>query len=331
VNLRQPTPEWFSPIRFPFDYDRKATCPKWESFLSEVLEGDLELVGLLQEWFGYLLLPDNSRQKFLIMTGTGANGKSVVLTVLAAMLGHENVSGISLEEFGDPFALNNLRGKLANICADISPNPGNEGRLKQFVGGDPVHANRKHKSYVKFVPKARLVFSANELPQFKDTSGGIWRRLMVLPFNYVVPETERDIHLAEKLIGELPGIFNWALKGLRRLNANPQGQFSEPAICREAVDRLRWDADFTGKFVTERCEETAGSEFVVTQDLYGPYAEWCIDHGYVNLECSAFTKRLKVKFPMTRKGREGSGERRHGYFGVRLKAPREVKKAGLAA
>src|SRR5262249_25365409 len=72
------TADWFSPVCLPYPFDAAAPCPRWEAALRLSLEGDPERMTLLQEWFGYLLRRDTDQQKFMILTGEGGNGKSVV-------------------------------------------------------------------------------------------------------------------------------------------------------------------------------------------------------------------------------------------------------------
>ena len=57
-------------------------------------------------------------------------------------------------------------------------------------------------------PTAKLRFATNMLPQFSDKGRGIWRRMILVPFDKQVPEDQQNPKLAEELIEELPGIFN---------------------------------------------------------------------------------------------------------------------------
>src|SRR5262249_57691869 len=90
----------------------------WLAFVREMVEGDDERIAVLQEWFGLCLTPDTSFHKLLIMDGDGGNGKSVVLDVLAAMVGEANVSNVPLELFDQRFQLTPTLGKLVNIAAE---------------------------------------------------------------------------------------------------------------------------------------------------------------------------------------------------------------------
>jgi hypothetical protein len=88
-------------------------CPRWLRFLEEVLEGDKDRISLLQEWFGYCLTHDTSLHAFMVLEGSGANGKSVVCEILTKMLGVDNVSNVPLEVFADRFQLATTLGKLS--------------------------------------------------------------------------------------------------------------------------------------------------------------------------------------------------------------------------
>jgi phage/plasmid-associated DNA primase len=50
--LKPHSPEWFSPVCLPYDYDQQARCPGWLEFLKRVMEGDQQRIDMLQEWMG---------------------------------------------------------------------------------------------------------------------------------------------------------------------------------------------------------------------------------------------------------------------------------------
>ena len=112
------SPEWFNDSVFPFAFDVMAEAPLWEAFLDQVLEGDAERIAVIQELFGYCVIPGNSFHKFFLFEGQGANGKSVGLKMLEAMLGRENISSVPLGLFGERFQLVSTIGKLANIAPE---------------------------------------------------------------------------------------------------------------------------------------------------------------------------------------------------------------------
>ena len=95
--------------------------------LDEVLEQDQERIALVQQWFGYCLMADTTQQRFVVAVGEGENGKSVMLDLLTAVLGVENVSHVPVEVFAQRFQLTMTLGKLANIMEKII-----EGKLKTW-------------------------------------------------------------------------------------------------------------------------------------------------------------------------------------------------------
>ena len=116
VSLQPHCSRWFSQTAFPYAFDPTATCPRWTSFLNEVLESDTERIQLIQQWFGYCIVQDTTQQRFIVAVGEGENGKSVLLDTLTGMLGPENVSHVRAELFAQRFQLTMTLGKLANIC-----------------------------------------------------------------------------------------------------------------------------------------------------------------------------------------------------------------------
>ncbi len=320
-HLRPHTPEWFTASCLPYDFDPKAICPEWQAFLHWMFDGDQERLNFVQEWFGYCLVPDTSLQVFLMVEGPGANGKSVMLSVLEALVGTENCSAVSLEDFQGEFALAATIGKLVNIVAevgDVHRLP--EGKLKGFVVGDLMSINRKYRDALQVNPTARLVFATNNLPPFRDRSDGIWRRLIVLPATQVVPVAEQDRDLPEKLKGELPGIFNWALEGLKRLR--DRDRFEMPQRCQAALQVHRGECDPTRTFLRECFVEDPQGR-VESTTLYKAYGAWCQETSAPVESPAELGKALKRVFPRVTTRRLGSREQRSSvYVGVRgVRAP----------
>lgn len=306
--------DWFSPVCLEYAFDPAATCPQWLTFLDEILESDQQRIRLVQEWFGYCLRFDTTLHRFLVLIGDGANGKSVLLAVLTALLGAQNVSHVPLEFFGERFHLTATLGKLADIVPEFgSPKRIDEGVLKAFVAGDPLYFDRKNLPPVHARPTARLVFATNEVPRFHDRSEGIWRRMIMLPFRVVIPADRQDVHLIEKLQRELPGLFNWSLEGLRRLRR--QGRFTEPDLCRAALEDHRQECNVARAFLQERVTPMAGGE-IVCGDLDEGHRSWAVEQGVDPVNHRQLGKEVGRLFPTSRRVRRSSGDRPWAYAGI---------------
>lgn len=257
------TPDWFTFTSWSVQFDRTAACPRWQEFLDEVLP-NRDDQHLLQEYVGYCLTFDTRLHKFLILRGEGSNGKSVTIDVVIQTIGVTNVTNIGLERFLDKFALARSIGKLANVVSEIGPMRGPvEGILKAIVSGDPISVEFKNQTPFDARPTVRLLFATNVLPPFNDRSDGLWRRLLILPFNVAIPEDRQDPKLAEKICAaELPGVFNWALAGLKRLRQ--QARFTQTEATRQAVEEHRRACNPERQFLDESC--VAGAEHAVACD-----------------------------------------------------------------
>jgi P4 family phage/plasmid primase-like protien len=288
------TPRWFSPVCLPYPFDPTAACPKWKAFLARNLADSTDKATMLQQFAGYLLLPDTSMQRFLMMVGEGGNGKSVICAMLVAILGKENTSSVALQLFGEKFRLVETLGKLANITAEVGElDKVAEGQLKAFVTGDPIQFEKKFKQSFTACPTARLVLATNNPPQFSDKSDGIWRRMLLLHCAVKIPEHEciagmDKVEFWQKS-GELPGILNWALAGLHTLRR--QGRFVVPLVCQDGVEKLRTDANPARRFLKERYK-AADSKATPAGDVYGAYRDWCQAHGHHPLAENIFGKEV---------------------------------------
>jgi len=90
------SPDHLSSVQLPVEYDPKAECPVIRKFVSEVFPADAVLVAW--ELAAWLMLPNTSIQKAVLLLGEGANGKSTWLTLLIAFLGKVNTSAVSLHK-----------------------------------------------------------------------------------------------------------------------------------------------------------------------------------------------------------------------------------------
>lgn len=284
--------EHYQTILLPYAYQPDADCPRFRSFLAEIFPANLyadsaSVVDRLQEWAGYCLVPTAKLEKCLYLLGEGSNGKGVFLKTLAAMIGGQNVSALEPKSLFDRFQLIGLRGKLVNICTDIDTKTVFSEEFKKIVSGEPCTVDVKFKDHAKFSPFARHLFSANGLIATKDRSYGFFRRFDVIEFRQKFAEAEKDEGLLDSLEKELPGIFNWALDGLRRLRER-RWKFSPSPDFDRTKERFEMESNPVAMFVSECCENLAES----IEETGIPYQDW---PKYV-AERSASTKRVRERY-----------------------------------
>ncbi len=275
------TPEIFTTSRLPYEYDRRASCPRWERFLVEVSEADMTKISLMQEAVGYCF----HRTEFMpaaiafCLIGEGRNGKSVFLNVLQRLFGKENCCTVKLSDLSKEFNLNMLRGKIVNIVNETPERKLFDTDLfKAVTSGDMVSARKLYGDPSSFQPFAKHFFAMNRFPVIQDTTLAFWKRIKIIEFPHVFEGDAEDVHLTEKLITELPGIWNWAYEGYKRLRNN-KFQFTDSRGLTEVKKRYREASDATLQFCKECLKKEKGHE-VVLKEAYERFRLYCQENGF---------------------------------------------------
>jgi P4 family phage/plasmid primase-like protien len=157
-------------------------------------------------------------------------------------------------------------------------------------------------------PTAKVIISTNQLPQFADKSMGIWRRMLFVPFERSYPPQMQNPHLLTRLEVELPGIFNWAYRGMRMLDQ--ARRFIEPSKCTHALEQYRRDVNPARTFLLENYVKGLDFEGIQTQEVYDSYVAWCGENGYRPMNNANFGKEVKRTFPQSSKGQARKGGRK---------------------
>src|SRR5262249_38580390 len=226
--------------------DPLARCPAWDKFISEVFPGDSEAIAW--EIPAWLMTPDTSIQKAILLMGDGANGKSTYLRAVLAFIGNHNSAAVSLHRLeNDRFSAARLIGRLANICPDLpSTDLTSTSVFKTITRGDPLMAEYKFKDSFEFVPYARLVFSATHLPKSQDASPAFFRRWHVVPFERTFADGDPETIPSDKLDAilsdpaELSGVLNKTLEALATIRARG---LSDSDSTNRATDEFRQATD----------------------------------------------------------------------------------------
>lgn len=285
---------WYSTIRIPYIYDAKATCPLWLKSIDEILEGHQEKIAMMQEFFGYCLIPDVKHKKSMFFIGDSDSGKSTILNILREMVGAKNCSSVALRNLSNPQFTPMMVNKLVNIDPDVDKHAANyEGDFKIITSGEPVNCNQKFINTFTFIPYARIVLAANDFPKITDYSSAFYTRLLIIRCDRIFKEDEKNRLLFEQLKPELPGILNWAMAGLKRLNA--RGQFEEKKFNTEAVEELTDENNPSNAFFKEHVQIKFGSE-IRKDDLYNKYRQWSEGKKAYTLSDIKFSKALFGKY-----------------------------------
>jgi putative DNA primase/helicase len=264
----------------PLAYDPAAKCPRWERFLVEVLP-DPETVAFVQRAIGYTLTGDVSEHCLFFLYGNGANGKTVFLNSLLALLAEyatQAPTSMLLAKQGEahPTELTTVYKRRAVCCQETPAGRGwAEEILKHVTGGDRISARRMREDFWEFSPTHKLWVSGNHKPIVRGQDEGIWRRLRLIPFERVIPEAERDPKLGEKLCAEMPGVLAWAVRGCLAWQRDRLGQ---SAKVQTATSDYRRESDRLAPFVAECCT-TDPAAVAPRAAFYRAYASWSETQG----------------------------------------------------
>ena len=276
------SPDFLCTYCLPFKFDPKAKCKVFDKIRIDIL-GNKKNASVWDEVLGYHIFQQSKLENFFILYGEGGNGKTVLLTILSSLLGEKNVSSVSLESLtSQSFALSETLGKLANIIPELPHiDRANEAIIKAFVTKEIMTFDRKWKPAISTRPTAVLTMATNTLPQFQDKSDGLWRRMILFEISYTVSEKKKDRRLIDPEFwnkgGELPGIFNRALEGLRRISV--RGKIDETDAMRKRKQEYREELNSILRFLKENCKQTPG-KYTPTSWAYACYKVMMKNEGH---------------------------------------------------
>lgn len=285
----------FLTYQMPFEYDPNAQAPMFESYLNRVLP-DQECQKILAEYLGYVFIPNTyglKLEKFLLLYGSGANGKSVFFEVVNALLGSENVGASSLQNLTDQsgYFRAGLGQKLVNYASEISSKLGDTAIFKKMISGEPIEVRLPYKDPYELRDYAKLIFNVNELPINTEQTHAFYRRFLIVPFEVTIPEQEQDKELAKKITQtELSGVFNWILGGLNRLLA--QKGFTPSSKVEQECENYKKRSDSLKMFLEEEGLQKSAHQKISLQELFQSYKTFCNDEGSRAISRTSFSKRL---------------------------------------
>lgn len=265
-----------------FDFD--ATCVQWEKFISEIFNGDTELMLFVQKAIGYSLTGKVSEKCFFFCYGDGSNGKSVFLNVIRAMFGDYGQQA-SIRTFLKKKGESEIRDDLVNLkgarfVSAVEPDESSRFDMevmKPLTGNDPIRCRTLHQRQIEYLPELKLWLAGNTRPLITETNSGAWDRVRLIPFTVSFIGRE-DRGLEDKLKTELSGILNWAIRGYRMYVE--QG-LKAPKCVSVATEEYKVECNSLLSFVAQRCViNKLGGLKIRTKDLYTAYCEYCNEEGH---------------------------------------------------
>lgn len=280
----------------------------WLSALDSFFCGDAELMDYVQQIVGLSAIGKVYVEALVIAYGEGSNGKSTFWNTIARVLG--TYSGtISADALTVGCKRNvkpemaELKGKRLVIAAELEEGMRlNTSIVKQLCSTDEVTAEKKYKDPFKYVPTHTLVLYTNHLPRVGANDDGIWRRLIVIPFNAKITGSSDRKNYADFLYENAGGaVLSWIIEGAEKAIKNKY-KLKTPMVVEAAINKYRENNDWFSAFVDECCEVDVTFQ-QKSGEFYQEYRSYCARTGeytrsttdfYTALENAGF-ERKKTK------------------------------------
>lgn len=280
-------------------YNPDADCPRFLRFLDQILEGNTERIRLIQQWFGYCLTSVTTEQKFMILSGDGGNGKSVLVDVIRDVMGpYACESAPSLLEDAKfsrhPTEIMDLRGRRFVTTSETEKSAKLRISLIKRVTGDAkMKARGMRQDFIEFENTAKITMLTNIRPEIHEDTDGIWRRIILMNFNYTVPEDQCDPELLRSLLAnEREGILAWLVAGCQDWKQN--GLVIPESVRRETA-QYRRDENYVFEFFDEQVIASTSSK-IKTSDLLDAFNRWSDMNGYRQLSAKEFAIDVRRRY-----------------------------------
>ena len=268
----------------------------WENCLNSATQNNAEFKEYLQYIAGGMVIGKVYAESMFIAYGDGANGNSTVFNTIHEVLG----------DYAGKIPAESLTTRAKNAKVDLAEMLGKrfvlaseteEGQrlstsmLKQIASVDEISAEKKYHDPFTFAPTHSIVLYTNHLPRVGSMDKGTWRRLIVLPFNAVIKNPQRDY--AETLIRQASGaVLQWAIEGAKKFIA---GGYQMPpcAVVDEANKEYRKANDWLRSFLEECCI-IGEIEKITGGVLYKAYRAWATETGEYVRSNRDFGEALRV-------------------------------------
>ena len=272
------TDEYFITSKIPIEIDpRFADCEIIDIFLEEIVGKDKKVI--LYELMAYCLYKSYPYQKFFILYGDGSNGKSAFLKLLIKFLGVSNISSEKPQSLiNDRFSAANLYEKLANISPDIPYTELTDSSLiRELTGEDSLTCQKKFKDSFKFFNYAKIIFSANELPQVKDKNYAFNRRIYIILFDKKI--TNPDPEIIEKIAtkSQLSGLAWQLIKILKEMKTRGYKFSLDPDV--DEMSKLYEELSSSlVKFLKEHTVKDTTAR-LIDWEFKQKFEDWCTKKG----------------------------------------------------
>lgn len=291
----------------------------WLDCLDLIFQSNQELIDYVQMICGLAAIGKVYVEALIIAYGDGRNGKSTFWNAISRVLGlySGNISADTLTvgcRRNIKPEMAEVKGKRLLIATEMQEGARlNDSTVKQLCSTDDVFAEKKYKDPFSFKPCHTLVLYTNHLPRVSASDDGIWRRLIVIPFNAKITGSNDIKNYSEYLYDNAGGsILAWVIEGAKKVIESDY-QIPVPECVQNAIDEYRSQNDWFGHFLSDKCEIDPSYK-ESSSSLYQAYRNYSLD-------CNEYVRSTAdFYFALEKAGFERITMSRKRYFkGLRLR------------
>lgn len=275
------TPEIVFTAKSAINYNENAVNPvihndadgtDWdiESWMAD-LNDDPEIVALLWEILSAIIRPNVTWDKTAwFLSEVGNNGKGTLLTLMRNLCGERAWTSIPVADFGKDFHLEPLIRTNAVLVDenDVGEYVDRAANLKAVITNDVILINRKNKTPIAYQFRGFMVQCVNDTPRFRDKSGSLYRRQLIIPFDKSFTGAERKYIKQDYM--HRTEVLEYVL--YRVLSGNFY-ELSEPAAVRAALHQYKIENDPVRAFAEEFLDRVVW-DLLPWRFLYALYRAW---------------------------------------------------------
>lgn len=251
------------------------------------------------QMIGYAMTSSVKLQKAFVLYGkTAGNGKSTLLEIIERLIGRENVSHVTLQDFvSNRFSVSEIKGKTVNIVSEMTKEFLKDSSVfKQIVTGDIITVEEKFKERYTIKPYAKHIFTANELPKVADTSNGYFRRLFIIPFEAEFTEIQKARFNFNELVTPQALEYLASISLQEFIKVFRENKFSNEEESKSIIETYKLDSNTVMAYLYDKDRMRSllrSGKVRKRNEVFADYVNYCKDSGYIHKGRNKFYEEVE--------------------------------------
>lgn len=280
-----------------YQYNPSAQSTRFKSFINEIMCGNKNLAKYLQCVLGYCITGSCSENKMFFFKGQGANGKSKLMEAVENVMGNYfarfPISALTKSHISaghpTPELVPLINKRIAYSSELKADNQINDSILKTLTGSSKIMVRKMRKEYKESDVMFKIIVDTNFIPNFKFYDYATERRIVIIPFDRVFKNGERDLQLHKKLADDGEYILKWLVDGA--YSYYEQKRLQEPPEIAFAISEFKRETDSIGCFIKDVLTDKCGGK-IKSSVLYERYRAYCYENGFSEVDIKSFSQGM---------------------------------------